>query len=100
MESPQGVKYTLRLSRTLARGPLVHAIETADPPPGTSLEDVTGPAAPSGRSVPRPDLGDGVIGVATAAATPPGLELQAIPYLAWGNRAVEAMRVWIPTAPR
>jgi DUF1680 family protein len=90
----------VRGSVAIERGPLVYALETADLPPGTALEDVTLPVDPAGRSVPRPDLGDGVIGVATDATTPSGLEVQAIPYFAWGNRAPDAMRVWIPTAPR
>ena len=90
----------VRGSVALERGPLVYAIETADLPTGTALEDVALPPTPSGRSVPRPDLGEGVIGIAAQAAQPPGLELQAIPYFAWGNRDPAAMRVWIPTAAR
>jgi uncharacterized protein len=89
----------VRGSIAIERGPLVYALETADLPEGTTVEEVTLPIDPSGRSVPRPDLGDGVIGVATDAATPAGLEVQAIPYFAWGNRAPDAMRVWIPTTP-
>jgi uncharacterized protein len=87
----------VRGSVALARGPLVYAIETADLPAGTALEDVALPPTPSGRSVPRPDLGEGVVGIAADAAAPPGLEIQAIPYFAWGNRDPAAMRVWIPT---
>jgi DUF1680 family protein len=26
------------------------------------------------------------------------MQLRAIPYFAWANRRVEAMRVWIPTS--
>jgi hypothetical protein len=88
----------VRGSVAIERGPLVYALETADLPAGTTLEDVTLPVDPDARSVPRPDLGDGVIGVATDAATPGGLQVQAIPYFAWGNRSADAMRVWIPTA--
>ncbi len=88
----------VRGSVAIERGPLVYALETADLPAGTTLEDVTLPVDPDARSVPRPDLGDGVIGVATDAATPDGLQVQAIPYFAWGNRSADAMRVWIPTA--
>jgi uncharacterized protein len=89
----------VRGSVAFERGPLVYAVETADLPAGTALEDVSLPASPTGRSVPRPDLGEDVIGIATDAAAPAGLELHAIPYFAWGNRAPDAMRVWVPTEP-
>ena len=88
----------IRGSVAIERGPLVYAVETADLPDGTTLEDVTLPADPSARAVSRPDLGDGVVGVAAAAATPAGLDLQAVPYFTWGNRTADAMRVWVPTS--
>jgi uncharacterized protein len=90
----------VRGSIAIERGPLVYAIETADLPVGTALEEITLPADPDGRPVPRPDIGDGVIGVATDAASPAGLEVRAIPYFAWGNRVPDAMRVWIPIEAR
>jgi hypothetical protein len=48
----------------------------------------------------RPDLGEAVVGVRIPVvrrgrATDP-LTAGAIPYFAWANRRVEAMRVWIP----
>ena len=55
----------------------------------------------------RDDLAPGIVGLTMparvrrigrrrdAAARP--IELRAIPYFAWANRGVEAMRVWIPT---
>ena len=48
----------------------------------------------------RADLGPDVVGLEVPAATDDGraFGLEAIPYHAWGNRAVEAMRVWIPQA--
>ena len=50
--------------------------------------------------VPRPDLGPGVQGLAAAAVDPSGeaVTVAAVPYHAWGNRSVAAMRVWIPGA--
>ena len=89
----------IRGSIAFERGPLVYAFETADLPPGTSLEDVAVRPSAEVRTVPRPDLGAGVLGVVTTAATPPDLQVQAIPYFTWGNRNVEAMRVWIPAGP-
>jgi DUF1680 family protein len=87
----------------LERGPLVYCIETADLPPGVTLEEVT--VAPDLRPEPvdRPDLAPGVVGLALPAAQVPfdgtperPIDIGAIPYFAWANRAVEAMRVWIP----
>ncbi|HJU02942.1 MAG TPA: hypothetical protein VJ966_17240, partial [Actinomycetes bacterium] len=58
-------------------------------------------------AVPRPDLGEDVVGVvvpvtrapdgsAPAGARGDGLSAGAVPYFAWANRGAEAMRVWIP----
>ena len=89
----------IRGTVALERGPLVYAIETADMPPATELEDVALDASAEASPVPRPDLGEGLVGLAVPAAAPKGAEIGAIPYFAWGNRDGEAMRVWIPTAP-
>ncbi len=42
----------------------------------------------------------GVVGLAVRATTTGGdaFDPAAIPYHAWANRSVEAMRVWIPRA--
>jgi DUF1680 family protein len=84
----------------LERGPLVYAIETADLPDGIEVEAVTLAPDAGPRPVGRPDLGPGVVGLEVPATTEDGqaFDLAAIPYHAWGNRAVEAMRVWIPQA--
>ncbi len=84
----------------LERGPLVYAIETADLPPGVEVEDVRLDPRATPEPVARPDLGQDVIGLSVAATTADGeaLDLAAIPYHAWANRSVEAMRVWIPRA--
>ena len=64
------------------------------------VEDVRLDAGATPEPVARPDLGPGVIGLSVAATTADGeaLDLAAIPYHAWANRSVEAMRVWIPRA--
>jgi DUF1680 family protein len=87
----------------LERGPLVYCIETADLPPGVVLEEVR--VDPDVKPVPieRTDLATPVIGLTVPAhrvAFDDGevrpIEVGAIPYFAWANRSVEAMRVWIP----
>jgi hypothetical protein len=109
------------------RGPLVYCIESADAPAGTELEELAWDAGRRPMPVPRPDIGEAVVGVtipvrrreliaphpgdpgdpgadgAGPADPDPdgsgptgGLTAGAIPYFAWANRTVEAMRVWIP----
>jgi hypothetical protein len=90
----------------LERGPLVYCIETVDLPSGTVLEDVSVDAAVEAVQTPRPDLGPAVIGLTVPAertaddAPAEPISVGAIPYFTWANRAVEAMRVWIPVADR
>lgn len=88
----------------LERGPLVYAIESADLPRGRELEDVEVAADVQPADVDRSDLAPGIIGLDLPArarrhgsGTPSAIELRAIPYYAWANRRVDAMRVWIPT---
>jgi uncharacterized protein len=95
------------------RGPLVYCLESADLPPDTQLEDLRWDRRRAPFAVPRPDIGDGVVGIAVPVArgpaglpvpidrgTPLGfpgpLRAGAIPYFAWANRGAEAMRVWVP----
>ena len=68
--------------------------------PGSTVEDVRLDPGARPEPVARPDLGTGVIGLSVAATTADGesLDLAAVPYHAWANRSVEAMRVWIPRA--
>ena len=59
-------------------------------------------------TVPRPDLGEGVVGITvpvvrrepagsgTDGPGADGLVAGAVPYFAWANRGAGAMRVWIP----
>jgi hypothetical protein len=84
----------------LERGPLVYAIETADLPSGIDIEDVRLEPSAHPEPVARPDLGPDVVGLTVPAMTAGGeaFDLAAIPYHAWANRSVDAMRVWIPRA--
>ena len=90
------------------RGPLVYCLESADLPPGNQLEDLRWDRRREPAVVPRPDIGDGVIGITvpvvrrpaggsgTAEDGPADLSAGAVPYFAWANRGAGAMRVWIP----
>jgi uncharacterized protein len=88
------------------RGPLVYCVESADVAPPTELEDLRWDDGRQPTPIERPDLGDGVVGITipvvasgpagSGAADPTPVTADAIPYFAWGNRQVEAMRVWIP----
>ena len=95
---------------TLARGPLVYALEQADLPEGVTLEDVridetariTAGRLPeipvtltTSGTVERPSS-DELYPAHVELHTEP-IELTAIPYFLWGNRTPGPMRVWIPT---
>jgi uncharacterized protein len=81
----------LRGCVAIARGPLVYAVEQPDQPPGVTLEDIRiDPAAPI-KPERRPHLLGGVTVLRTGDTT-------LIPYFAWANRGLHAMRVWIPEA--
>jgi DUF1680 family protein len=92
----------------IERGPLVYCIETADLPDGPELEDVELDPSVQPTAMDRSDVAAGIVGLtmpavarrrgARQAADP--IELRAIPYFAWANRTVEAMRVWIPANNR
>jgi len=92
----------IRGTLALERGPLVYCIETADLPAGVELEDVEIDRDVQPEIVARDDIAPGLVGLRLPAwrRTPAGdaepIEVGAVPYFAWGNRAVEAMRVWIP----
>ncbi|QSB13842.1 glycoside hydrolase family 127 protein [Natronosporangium hydrolyticum] len=104
------------------RGPVYFAVESADLPPGVSLEDVALTA--DSRLVDRgwdEQLGVPLLGITDVARRPrpeplyeragergirdggdPGewspAEVTAVPYCRWGNREPGAMRVWLPTS--
>lgn len=94
-------------------GPLVYCFEDHDQSDGVSVDDIV--LAGAGAIVTwRPELLGGVAtveldGGRSNAATEPSayhlrggdtpvtpMRLTAIPYHAWGNRGVRAMRVWVP----
>ncbi|WP_327000460.1 glycoside hydrolase family 127 protein [Dactylosporangium sp. NBC_01737] len=81
------------------RGPLVYCVEAADAPPQTEIEDLIWDSRRRPHTEPRPDLDPAMVGI-TVPVTRHGrtddLTAGAIPYYAWANRAVGAMRVWIP----
>jgi len=83
----------------LERGPLVYCLESNDLPAGVVLEDVNLEPGAVPSSVVRNDLGDSILGLEVAASGGHPSDLRAIPYFAWANRSVAAMRVWIPVAP-
>lgn len=80
------------------RGPLVYCMEAVDAPDATELEDLAWDGGPL-HEVPRPDIEPGMVGLDVPVVdlgTGSGLTAGAIPYYAWANRRVAAMRVWIP----
>lgn len=97
------------------RGPLVYALEQTDQP-GAALDAITVDADPTSVEA-RPDLLDGVSVLhLTGSVAPAGptdwpypettasgqestpVELLAVPYYAWANRDLGAMRVWLPAS--
>ena len=87
----------------IERGPLVYCIETADLPQGVELEEVRIDADVRPLPGERTDLPVPLVGLMLPATRvsfdgegDSPIEIRAIPYFAWANRAVEAMRVWIP----
>jgi DUF1680 family protein len=79
------------------RGPLVYCVESADVPTGVELEELRWDPAGTPALTMRPDLEDGMVGVAVALRHGERSDtVGAIPYFAWANRGAAAMRVWIP----
>jgi hypothetical protein len=105
-----------RGSMAIERGPLVYCLESFDQPDGVNLMDVAIAREPHFETVWHDDLLGGVVvikarGYALDAAawgddlyravgshasfTRRPIGLTAIPYYAWDNRGLGAMRVWI-----
>jgi DUF1680 family protein len=80
----------------IERGPLVYCIETADLAAPGELEDVVLDPGTQPVERARPDVAPSVVGLDIPGAGSTG-GVGAIPYYAWANRSVEAMRVWIPS---
>ncbi|AWS43593.1 glycoside hydrolase family 127 protein [Streptosporangium sp. 'caverna'] len=82
----------------IERGPIVYCVETVDQMPGLRLDDVV---LPSGNlaEAHQADLFGGVTLVTADGcrrSDDSRIRLTAVPYYAWANREVGAMRVWIP----
>lgn len=103
----------VRGSVAIQRGPVVYCLEAHDQPDGTNLLDVE--IDPGGvlESVWKADILGGVVMVKGKGMMLDGdrplyqrldeisddgkpISITAIPYYAWGNRGLEAFRVWIP----
>src|SRR5581483_8659409 len=103
----------------IQRGPIIYCLEKEDHPTAGNLLDVEIDTSVSLKSEWRPDLLGGVMVVRaqgyildsaawnghlyeSLTGRPPEsrrpINLVAIPYYAWGNRTIGAMRVWIPKA--
>jgi DUF1680 family protein len=85
------------------RGPLVYCLETADLPSGVELEEVRVDSDVAPVPIKRADLAMPLIGLTVPALRVPfdggavqAIEVGAVPYFAWANRSVNAMRVWVP----
>jgi hypothetical protein len=108
---------SVRGAVAIERGPLVYCFEQADQPAGVAIDDLRLTDGSLTEEF-RPDLLGGVTVVRAtarvAAAPEPGLPygeptgepvaqtdvtVTAVPYFAWANRDIAAMRIWVPTAP-
>jgi hypothetical protein len=98
-------------SVAIERGPIVYCLEQCDHT--ANIQAVTIDPRKPLQDMWRPDLLGGVVTVTAAGfagdspaglyepfdaprAAPKAVELTAVPYYAWANRAPGAMRVWIP----
>lgn len=106
----------------IERGPLVYCLEEVDQPAGTMLDQLELPPSVQPFAVDRPDVGTGIVGLSVPglqhkvervawpyrdaplddeqrqepATSAEPVDLAAIPYFAWANRAAGTMRVWLP----
>lgn len=116
----------VRATIALERGPLVHAVEETDLPPGVPLESIEVDASvqpatlvasnesvlggmtlltldatvrddPAPGSWPYQTLAPEADSRSASPASPDWTRIEAIPYFAWGNRSGRGMRVWLPT---
>jgi uncharacterized protein len=85
----------------IERGPLVYCLEQIDQPSGALVDQVRIDDGPL-TAAHRPGLLGGITVVEAPGRVPTSGEavtLRAVPYFAWANRSLGAMRVWIPLAP-
>jgi DUF1680 family protein len=104
-----------RSSAAIMRGPIVYCLEQCDQPPRAADMMLTVDANADLRSVWRADLLGGCMAVVASGHAHPApggnalyrrrdevtsesqqIDLTAVPYFLWGNRAAGAMNVWIP----
>ncbi|SNT60443.1 hypothetical protein SAMN05421812_11295 [Asanoa hainanensis] len=76
------------------RGPIVYCVESVDLPAGFDVEDVRWDPDREAVAVPRPDLGDEVVGIDVPVE--PARTAPLVPYYSWANRGAIGMRVWLP----
>lgn len=104
----------VRGSLAVRRGPVYYALEAADLPEDTAVEDVVVPARPRLEEAGwDAGLGAPVLRLPEAVRRAPAVELYParttatraelgpvtlIPYFRWANRTQGAMRVWLPTS--
>ena len=84
----------------IERGPIVYCVESADLPAGVDLEAIELSPSVNPTVTPHDDIPGVPLGIAlpatdTATGTP--IQIGAVPYFAWAQRKLGAMRVWIPT---
>jgi DUF1680 family protein len=78
----------------IERGPLVYAVEQVDQQANVDdLHLIDGAPITSRHD---PDLLDGVTVLTTQGRVDDEVEIKAVPYYAWANREIGAMRVWLP----
>lgn len=100
----------------IQRGPLVYCLEAVDQATSLPIGNIAIPQSAKLALQRRPDLlcgivaltGEGVVAVRNEAEGPQlykkaaveqPVQVTAIPYYAWDNRAAGEMAVWIPTTP-
>ncbi|GAB2553099.1 glycoside hydrolase family 127 protein [Kribbella endophytica] len=77
----------------IERGPLVYAVEQVDQE--ANVDDLHLVDAPI-TAHHDPDLLDGVTVLTTQGRVDAPTQIKAVPYYAWANREIGAMRVWLP----
>jgi len=79
------------------RGPLVYCIESSGVPGGAELEELTWDPGRQPVPVSRPDIAESMVGITVPVTCRESAEsAAAVPYFAWANGRVGAMRVWLP----
>ncbi len=103
----------VRGSVAIQRGPVMYCLEAHDQPAGTNLLDVAIDPNAALESEWRSDILSGAVFVKASGVLMDGeqplyqrldqnrpdgrpVSLTAVPYYAWGNRGLEAFRVWVP----